>query len=108
MRNSGLDAHLGTNVGQFDEGLPRRHLERAAVLEGEFERLLDFSLAPGADHVAATVEVIELALGVDDVVQRLAMATTAEDLAVMLLGLDHEHIVNRHSSAIGHDVRTPR
>src|SRR6188472_1435994 len=104
---SGTDAKLGTDVGQFNKGLPRCHLERTSVLEGEFERLLHLSLAPGAGHIAAAVEVIELASGLDDVVQWLLTAAAAEDLAVMLLGLDHEHIVGRHSIAIGQHMWTP-
>ena len=60
--------------GKFDEGLPGRHLERTSVREGELERLRHLALAPGAGHVAAAVEVVELAVGIDDVVQRLVMA----------------------------------
>jgi len=96
-----------TDVGQFDESLPGCHLERTSVLEGEFERLLHLALAPGALHIAAAVEVVELAAGLDNVVQRLVMAATVEDLAVVLLGLDHEHIVGRHSMAVGQHMWTP-
>ena len=95
-------------VGKFDEGLTGRHLERSPVVKGELERLRHLALAPGAGHVAAAVEVVERAFGVDDVVQRLVMAPSVEDLAVVLLRLDHEHIVGRHPSAVGQHVRTPR
>ena len=66
------------------------------------------ALAPGAGHVAAAVEVVERAATLDDVVQRLVMAAAVEDLAVVLLRLDHEHVVGRHPGAVGQHVWPPR
>src|SRR3954449_439767 len=71
---------------------------------GAREKYMYFSLAPGAGDIAAAVEVVELAMRFDDVLQRLVMTATAKDLAVLLLGLDHEHIVSRHTSAVGQHV----
>ena len=70
-RASLLDLDLRVQVRQLDVGLARRHLQRAAVGEGELEDLVDSALRPGAGDVLAAVGVVEGALVVDDLVDRL-------------------------------------
>ena len=58
--------------------------------------------------VAAAVEVVEGALGVDDVVDRLHLAPARVDLRVVLTSADDHDVVRRHALAVGQHMRPPR